>query len=138
MFFHTFLKSRNKHNGIYAFVHFKNRLQESFHSRPKLEGVEFNRIFVEDNSSLEVPFSLIDMKEVIWNSRLSLALWGHALNWLLIDLEDEWKNGLWCWNLRFNPELSATTIFETEDLFNILTNICPAPNAADILHLISL
>lgn len=93
---------------------------------------------------------------------VSLALWGHALNWLvnsiscklgsrvtidfwnsrwivpsplkdlypnmfvfvenyrlLIDLEDEWKNGLWCWNLRFNPQLSATTIFEREDLFNI-------------------
>lgn len=77
VFFHLFISSRFKHNGIldlrvediliedvygissHVFYHFKNKFQESSHRRPRLEGLKFNKLSI---------FSLLDLEEFIWNS----------------------------------------------------------------------
>lgn len=83
--FHSFMKSRYRHNNIVglnqgeviiddvegvkqmAFDHFQERFQKKFYSRPLLEGIVFNDLSYDKRASLEALYSMQDIKEVIWN-----------------------------------------------------------------------
>lgn len=53
---------------FYVFNHFNSRFQESNFSRTRLEGVNFNRLNLEDKVMFEEPFTLFDIKDAIWHS----------------------------------------------------------------------
>ncbi|CAK8562605.1 unnamed protein product [Lathyrus sativus] len=84
-FFHNAMKSRLRRNNIAGLNtdrgrieevydvkeefknHFKRRFSEINHNRLTLDGVSFNQLSVEDNTILEQPFSLEEIKTVVWN-----------------------------------------------------------------------
>lgn len=47
---------------------FKDRFQEPIIVRPNLDGFSFNELSSEDRNGLKAPFSLQDIKDVIWNA----------------------------------------------------------------------
>lgn len=51
-----------------AFNHFKEIFQEPILWHPRLDRMEFKRLSSEESIGLEVPFSLQDIKELVWNS----------------------------------------------------------------------
>lgn len=85
-FFHLFMKDRLRHNNITAlrhvdtlfedahgikafmFDHFNSRIQGSNHRMHKMDGVCSNKLSMEYRTKLEAPFSLLDLKQAIWNS----------------------------------------------------------------------
>lgn len=54
--------------------HFKVRFKELSFRRPKLENVSFKKLSSKERSNLEIPFSLADIKEVIWVSAYNKSL----------------------------------------------------------------
>ncbi|CAI8608711.1 unnamed protein product [Vicia faba] len=80
------MKSRFHRNGIFAlnsrdkliedvegiktlsYNHFKERFQEPLPCRKNLNGVMFNEFSLEDMNSLEPPFSMQGIEDVIWGS----------------------------------------------------------------------
>ncbi|CAJ2667282.1 unnamed protein product [Trifolium pratense] len=85
-YFHETIKSRRRMNQLVAlrdgdqwvqgveevkgFVknYFENNFRESWENRPNLNRVLFHSLSVEDNTFLLEPFSLDEVREVIWNS----------------------------------------------------------------------
>ncbi|CAJ2667257.1 unnamed protein product [Trifolium pratense] len=85
-FFHQTLKGRRRNNQLVAlrdgdkwvqgvdeikyFVknYFANNFTEEWRNRPTLDGLSFNSLSEEDNSSLLSPFSVEEVREVVWNS----------------------------------------------------------------------
>ncbi|XP_058774638.1 uncharacterized protein LOC131648924 [Vicia villosa] len=86
IYFHSFMKTRFRRNSIVSIKTkgfllkmwkvSNNRLPISFSKdfrylyslgRPILEGVPFNQLSAEDNTNLELSFSLQDIKDFIWN-----------------------------------------------------------------------
>lgn len=85
-FFHLFMKDRLRNNNITAlrhvdtliedaddikafmFDHFKSRIQGSNHRMRRMDGVCSNKLSMEYRTKLEAPFSLLDLKQAIWNS----------------------------------------------------------------------
>lgn len=47
--------------------HFESRFQEVGYRRPILLGVSLKHVYDEDRVSLEIPFSLGDLNDVIWS-----------------------------------------------------------------------
>ena len=47
--------------------YFKAKFMDQEHSRPKLAGIEFNRLSIEDKYGLEVEFSKEEIKEVAFS-----------------------------------------------------------------------
>ncbi|XP_058768344.1 uncharacterized protein LOC131642077 [Vicia villosa] len=82
-FFHSFMKLRFRRNAIIGFKqgaemvedvvgvksvaveHFKDRFQEKLINRPVLDGVTFNELLPMEAASLEEPFTMQDIKEVV-------------------------------------------------------------------------
>lgn len=85
-FFHSILKSRLSFNGIHALKlgdtiikdmegiknitdnHFKDKFLEPHFNIPMLQGVPFHDFFDSESSGLEKPVSMLELKEIIWNS----------------------------------------------------------------------
>lgn len=53
-----------------ALNHFQERFHEPFSTRLNLVGVPFNELSRDDKNALELPFSLQDIKNVIWNGTI--------------------------------------------------------------------
>ncbi|GAU25065.1 hypothetical protein TSUD_257590 [Trifolium subterraneum] len=85
-FFHESIKSRRRRNqlvalkdgdrwvqgvdDVKAFVknYFENNFREDWAYRPNLNGIAFQSLSEEDNLSLMAPFSIDEVREVIWSS----------------------------------------------------------------------
>lgn len=61
-------------NKSLAFDHFKERFKDTFLRRLRLEEGVLKELSLEESSSLEVSFSLQDIKEVIWSSLCGKSL----------------------------------------------------------------
>lgn len=53
---------------LVALFHFKNQFQEHFSRRPKLSDALFKDLSPDEKRNLELPFTLEDIKEVVWSS----------------------------------------------------------------------
>jgi exonuclease III len=84
-FFHESIKNRRRRNQLVALKdgdswvqgvaevksyvknYFENNFKENWEHRPNLNGIAFNTLSEEDNLSLMAPFSVDEVREVIWS-----------------------------------------------------------------------
>ena len=57
-----------------GFYHYNCKFKDHDLKRPRLEGVCFKKLYVEDKVNLEAPFSLLDIKDAIWYSTKDKSL----------------------------------------------------------------
>ncbi|GAU47952.1 hypothetical protein TSUD_06860 [Trifolium subterraneum] len=107
-YFHESIKSRRRRNQLVAlkdgdrwvqgvdevkrFVKnfFENNFKENWANRPNLNGITFQSLSEEDNVSLLPPFSIDEVREVVWNSDRNKCPSPDGLNFNFLKV---------CWNV---------------------------------------